>query len=181
MLLALHGASWAPFPPAGESNDRSSTSFKCPDFTDTSMAPRRGLAAALCAGKVYVIGGWDGTAYLSTVEVYDVVKGTWTTAKSMPKPRCFAAAVSLGGKVYVAGGYYGSYNLETVEVYDPNTDEWSALPSMSCARRGLALATLGSRSDIHPNLQISLHFRSQRGLAQQTARESMWPGTANCS
>lgn len=137
------------------------------------MAPRRGLAAALCAGKVYVIGGWDGTAYLSTVEVYDVVKGTWTTAKSMPKPRCFAAAVSLGGKVYVAGGYYGSYNLETVEVYDPDTDEWSALPSMSCARRGLALATLGSRSDIHPNLQISLHFRSQRGLAQQTARESM--------
>lgn len=92
--------------------------------------------------QIWVVGGWDGQAYLKAVEVYDLATGRWSQVKSMLEPRCYAAAAVMDGKIYVAGGYYGQVNLDSVEVYDCKTDEWTALPRMACPRRGLGLAAL---------------------------------------
>ena len=99
-------------------------------------------AAAAMNGQIWVVGGWDGQAYLKAVEVYDVATGRWSQVKSMLEPRCYAAMAVMDGKLYVAGGYYGQVNLDSVEVYDPASDEWTSLPRMACPRRGLGLAAL---------------------------------------
>jgi N-acetylneuraminic acid mutarotase len=103
---------------------------------------RRGAAAAAINGQIWVVGGWDGQAYLKAVEVFDMATGRWSQVKSMLEPRCYAAMAVMDGKVYVAGGYYGQVNLDSVEMYDSVTDEWKALPRMACPRRGLGLAAL---------------------------------------
>ena len=68
---------------------------------------RRGAAAVALNGQIWVLGGWDGQAYLKAVEVYDTSTGRWSQVKSMLEPRCYAAAAVMDGKIYVAGGYYG--------------------------------------------------------------------------
>ena len=111
----------------------------------TSKTPmntaRRYLGAATVGGKVYVIGGYNGS-YLGTNECYDPVLDSWTNKSPMPTPRNGAAVVALNGKVYVIGGYNGTY-LNTTEVYDPITDSWATKANMPTARRYVAGAALG--------------------------------------
>ncbi|CAF3637949.1 unnamed protein product [Rotaria sp. Silwood1] len=39
-------------------------------------------------GRIAVIGGYDGTSLLDTVEVYDSDKDEWTIESQMLTPRC---------------------------------------------------------------------------------------------
>lgn len=52
----------------------------------------------------YVIGGYDGDAMVSTVEVYDPRAGSWMTGEPMNHPRGFSAAAVAGDSIYVFGG-----------------------------------------------------------------------------
>ena len=85
-------------------------------------------------GKIYAIGGSpDGSAALSSVEVYDPDTDTWTIRASMPQARRFLQTEVIDGKIYAVGGY-NSGNYKSVWVYDPATDTWTTLASMSQAR-----------------------------------------------
>ena len=44
---------------------------------------RRGAAAAALNGQIWVVGGWDGQAYLKAVEVYDMATARWSQVKSL--------------------------------------------------------------------------------------------------
>jgi N-acetylneuraminic acid mutarotase len=97
------------------------------------------LAAAAVNGKIYAIGGDPaaGGGYLNTVEAYDPISNSWSTAASMPTARAGLAAAAVNGKVYAIGGG----NLpNTVEVYDTNSNSWSTAASMPTARGNLAAA-----------------------------------------
>src|SRR5262245_19083194 len=62
-------------------------------------------ATLLTNGKVLVAGGSDGTAALSSAELYDSSTGTWTPTASMNTARLGHTATLLpDGKVLVAGG-----------------------------------------------------------------------------
>ena len=100
---------------------------------------RFGLAAAVDAsGNIYAIGGYDGAANLSTMELYS--SGTWFSAAPMPTARReLAAAVDANGKIYAIGGFNGAA-LNTVEVYNPATNTWSTAAPMPTARYDLAAA-----------------------------------------
>ena len=52
---------------------------------------RRGAAAAALNGQIWVVGGWDGQAYLKAVEVYDMATGRWSQVKSILQRRCYVA------------------------------------------------------------------------------------------
>ena len=77
-----------------------------------------GLTSAVVNGKIYVIGGFNGSA-LSVVEEYDPITDTWVTKASMPTARYHITSGVVAGKIYVIGGSSGSTTLSTVEVYTP--------------------------------------------------------------
>ncbi|MDQ3983917.1 MAG: kelch repeat-containing protein, partial [Thermoproteota archaeon] len=74
----------------------------------TTAAPmptaRSEIAGTILDGKVYVIGGFDGSGRSTTItEVYDPMTNQWTTAAPLPQPLDHTAAASFEGKLYVVG------------------------------------------------------------------------------
>ena len=94
---------------------------------------RYGHAAAVANGKIYVIGG-DNGSFLGTVEVNDPDTDTWSNGASLPTPRRYLSASTIAGRIYAIGGEDGTGFLDVVEVYDPGTDTWFASDSMLTAR-----------------------------------------------
>lgn len=120
----------------------------------TTVAPlpaaRSDLAAATVGGKIYVFGGCDGArAFLNTVDVYDPVTNTWSTApQDMPTARAGMYAVEQkGNEVYVIGGWDGmSPGLATNEAYKVSTNSWTTgLLPMPTARAETGAVGHGGR------------------------------------
>jgi len=107
--------------------------------TQTPMpTPRYGAAAAALNGKIYVLGGRNGTANtLSTVEEFDPASGTWSTKASLPIAVHSPVAAVIAGKLYAIGGY-GADNTAHADSYeyDPATNAWRQLASMTTSRVG---------------------------------------------
>uniref|UniRef100_A0A8C6UTF3 Influenza virus NS1A binding protein a n=1 Tax=Neogobius melanostomus TaxID=47308 RepID=A0A8C6UTF3_9GOBI len=76
-------------------------------------------------GKLFVVGGFDGTHALRCVEVYDPVRNEWRMLGSMTSSRSNAGVAMLSNSLYAVGGFDGNDFLNTVEVYNPEMDEWN--------------------------------------------------------
>jgi N-acetylneuraminic acid mutarotase len=118
--------------------------------------PRNHTTAGVVNGKVYVIGGRVGAAFISVgsnvdvVEEYDPATDTWGAVRArMPSARSAMASGVLGGRIYVTGGegQTGQYmtTFRALEAYDPAANRWSVLPPMPVSRHGLAGAAIGNR------------------------------------
>jgi len=118
--------------------------------------PRNHAAIGVVNGKVYVIGGRVGAAFISLasdtslVEVYDPATDTWgTPGARMPTTRSALAYGVYNNRIYVAGGEFQDpmqqTTFRTFEAYDPATNTWSVLPPMTLARHGIAAAVVGNR------------------------------------
>ena len=78
---------------------------------------------------VIVMGGVEGPTVLATVEIYNPVADTWTSAASMPTSAVFGgSAVARDGFVYYIGGNNATDPFTSILVsmqrYDPTTDTW---------------------------------------------------------
>jgi len=108
-------------------------------------APRRALAAASLAGRIYAAGGYDGNevAPSCVVEVYDPTVGHWSVLPELPTPRCWLSVVGTAGELYVLGGMddNGGY-LPTVERYNPVAGTWARGPDLPSARSFSAAVAL---------------------------------------
>jgi N-acetylneuraminic acid mutarotase len=120
------------------------------------LTARNHHGAALIDGKIYVVGGRIGSTFIiglsnnvSTNEVYDVEKNTWSSALGMPTPRSGIGVAVLNGRMHVLGGeaylndLVGTYR--THEAYDPKSNSWQRLPPMPTPRHGLAVAEIGGK------------------------------------
>jgi len=142
--------------------------------------PRNALSASVVDGKVYAIGGWGaapppgGWATLtdrsaaedyvhtavkdfSTVEVYDPLTDTWTSAVDMPTPRSHMSTSVIDGVIYAVGGVAPSAKrnasrvistrpLSLVEAYNPATHSWTvSLPPMPTARWSYGSSVIDGR------------------------------------
>jgi N-acetylneuraminic acid mutarotase len=90
-------------------------------------------------GKIYFVGGHDGTAK-NIAERYDPATNTWETLVNMSAARRGVACAVLNGKLYAIGGV----GLSSVEVFDPSSGNWTvgvALPSE--VRNGTAITVNG--------------------------------------
>lgn len=58
-------------------------------------------------GKLYAVGGSDGTHALSTTEIYDPETKTWTPGPNMTTPRANVGVAVIGGRLYAVGGFSG--------------------------------------------------------------------------
>ena len=107
--------------------------------------PRGLLAAGVIGGKLYAIGGFDGTR-LDTNEEYDPVVNTWETKAVMTTARQGLAVGVIGGKLYAVGGTPdGGSPLSINEEYDPVTGEWATRAAMPTARQGLAAGVINGK------------------------------------
>jgi N-acetylneuraminic acid mutarotase len=117
--------------------------------------PRNHAFAAAVDGKIYVIGGRTGSAYIMTatntnvVEQYDPATDTWSgPLQRMPTARSGGGWGTDGRRIYCAGGEVTTTQLtgafRAVEAFDPATNTWSTLPSMPMPRHGVAGAVLGN-------------------------------------
>ena len=84
-------------------------------------------SAAFWNGKIYAIGGLNGTP-TTTVQIYDVGTNTWSAGAPIPAGTYGAAAGAFNNKVFVAGGTDpgGSSPSTTLFIYDIGTNTWSA-------------------------------------------------------
>jgi N-acetylneuraminic acid mutarotase len=118
--------------------------------------PRNHHVVASAGGRIWVIGGRIGAAFITTGTNTDIVEGfdpatdTWTAPRDrMPSARSAIAFSVYKDKVLVAGGemqdrrYLAAFRA--VEAYDPAVNRWQILPSMPNPRHGLAGGVIGDR------------------------------------
>jgi N-acetylneuraminic acid mutarotase len=118
--------------------------------------PRNHAFGGAVNGKIYVIGGRTGHAFIlsatntDVVEEYNPVSNMWSAPRNrMPTPRSGGASGTDGRRIYVAGGevtttaIVGAHN--GIEAYDPAINSWIALPPMPMPRHGLAGAVIDNR------------------------------------
>ena len=80
---------------------------------------RMNAGAAVLGGKLFVVGGHGGTAYLNTVEVYDPVANAWTSRTAMPTARAALGVGSVSGWLYAVGGRNETRALARNERFTP--------------------------------------------------------------
>ena len=119
-----------------------------------SVARNHAYASAV-NGKIYVIGGRTGHAFIlsatntDVVEEYSPVSDMWSAPKErMPTPRSGGAWGTDGRRIYVAGGEVTTKELvgafRAVEAYEPAINSWISLPPMPMPRHGIAGAVIGN-------------------------------------
>ena len=117
--------------------------------------PRNHAYGGVVNGKIYVMGGRTGHAFIlsasntDAVEAYSPVSDSWSAPRErMPYARSGGAFGTDGKLIYVAGGevttngLVGAYN--GVQAYDPAINAWLTLAPMMMPRHGLAGAVIGN-------------------------------------
>ena len=104
-------------------------------ITAASMPdPRNHLGYIETGGKIYAIGGQhdlnEQTGNDSAVHAYDVITGTWSAVKSLPRPTSHVhnATFAMNGHVVIVGGSTtDEQSLPQVMEYDPIANKWRQL------------------------------------------------------
>lgn len=95
---------------------------------------RYALVAGAINGKLYAVGGTDGSV-LGRNECYDPGTNTWTTVAPLPTPRAVYSGAVVNGKLYVLGGFNASgQGVQNVDIYDPVTNSWTTGADMPASR-----------------------------------------------
>ena len=97
--------------------------------TGASMAtPRQWPASTALNGLVYVMGGYNSTGDLSSVEAYNPSTNVWTTLASMPAKRYASNGVqAIGSQLYFTGGFsLGATPQASLFIFDTGTNSWSS-------------------------------------------------------
>lgn len=106
--------------------------------------PTQETAAVAVAGRVYVLGGFNGAlGVLASVQVFDTTTCAWSAGPDLPKAVHHANAAVVGGTIYVVGSMTG-LNFQAIGdvwAWNPATDAgWSVRASMPAGtQRGSAV------------------------------------------
>ncbi len=125
-------------------------------------SPRQDAAAAVLAGRIYLIGGfgpreqqmdstlvWEPQVVPGSphgeVERAGARLGVWTYAARIPEPVDHAAAAVVGGFIYIAGGRIENLVTNKFWRYDAGNDSWLQMPSMPIPRFGPTMQAVGDK------------------------------------
>jgi len=130
-------------------------------------------AAVATGGKLYIIGGCNGTTFtfFNTVFVYNPTTSAWSSAATMPTARASLVAGIVGSNLYAIGGWDGSFTspgLTTNEVYSISSNTWSTAAPMPTSR--------GEAGVVSHNGNVFVVGGSQPGFGNSTdANEEFTP------
>lgn len=91
---------------------------------------KQNIQGAYWSGKIYVPGGYNGTAHLTENAIYDIASNMWTTGAPLPAAQT-GTNVAFNNKIYNFGGNPGPQ--ATVTIYDIASNTWSSGASMPVA------------------------------------------------
>jgi N-acetylneuraminic acid mutarotase len=118
----------------------------------SSPVPRVEAQAADINGKLYLLGGYQGTWWpAARSDAYDYAAKTWTRIADMPEALTHGATEAVGTDVYIAGGYvaqsdgvHQTFGTNHVWKYDTVANKWSLMPwNLPAARGAAAMVLLG--------------------------------------
>jgi len=116
-------------------------------WTTVAQLPEKAISSAgVCMdGKIYVIGGNNGFASVSTVLCYDISSTTVEILPPLKVPREALCAVVVNQEIYAIGGSTGNTTFRSVEKLDPsNGNAWQPVSSMLHDRKNACAEALGS-------------------------------------
>ncbi|XP_075229233.1 influenza virus NS1A-binding protein homolog isoform X2 [Lycorma delicatula] len=87
---------------------------------------------AVVNGKVYAIGGCNGTTELATVECFG--EGNWKRVTPLPLARSNTGVCSLDGRIYCIGGWNGQVGIRQCDVFDPESQTWTSIAPLQTGR-----------------------------------------------
>ena len=135
-----------------ENSDTFSNHSSAVDTTNGLIIPTGKMQTARAAhtatllknSKVLLTGGFAGSSFLSSAEIYDPALKTFASVGQMSVARSAHTATLLpNGQVLIAGGYNGSY-LSSTEIFDPQAQTFSAGPVMNTPRSGHTTTVLNN-------------------------------------
>lgn len=109
-------------------------------LTETISA-RSAMASAKVGNKIYLFGGYDGSARTNTIQVFDTEKNTHTVlSTTLPKTLGMASACAIGTIIYIFGGQVDASTCSrTVYRFDTETETISKLSdTLSDTLRGVS-------------------------------------------
>jgi len=103
-------------------------------------------AATAPDGKVYSVGGLNGTSILSAVTVYDPETTAWSAVADPGVQREAPQAAFMNGKLYVTGGWSGTgVTTQSTQAYDPATGTWAKVADIPRGFAGAGSAVVGGK------------------------------------
>lgn len=103
---------------------------------------RCALGSACLDGKLVVVGGFNRTECLKTVEQYDASSNKWIYLEPMKVPRARFNVAVLDDKLYALAGSNGSKELNSGEVYDSKEKNWKFISKCPIERSNAGVCTL---------------------------------------
>ncbi|KAK2726496.1 hypothetical protein QYM36_000814 [Artemia franciscana] len=133
----------------GGQSPKAIRNVECYDFTENKWSvladmPTRRCRAGLTSlnGRVYAVGGFNGSLRVRTVDTYEPALDQWFNAPDMLTRRSTLGVAVLNGCVYAVGGFDGTSGLNTAEKYDPAVGEWRMIANMFTRRSSVGVAVL---------------------------------------
>uniref|UniRef100_A0A5S6QZV7 BTB domain-containing protein n=1 Tax=Trichuris muris TaxID=70415 RepID=A0A5S6QZV7_TRIMR len=103
------------------------------------LVKRSHLNAALCNGKVYAVGGSDGSTDLASVEQWDpCTDGLWRFVAPLPSARSSMGVVTVDDYVYCIGGCDGRNVFNECLKYSSSSNSWETVASLNVCRAEMA-------------------------------------------
>lgn len=94
-------------------------------FSASLLTPRRGCGLAEFNGKLYAVGGSDGSHSLNSTEFYDEDTKTWVVGPNLTTARSNVSVVVVQNRLYAIGGFSGKTFLNSIEYLDAESNEWT--------------------------------------------------------
>ncbi len=126
-------------------------SVECYDFKEerwfsvTEMEGRRcRCGVAVVRGRVYAVGGFNGSLRVRTVDEFDPERDCWRPVASMEARRSTLGVAVVGDSIYAVGGFDGSTGLNSAEVLDlsHHLPRWRPVSPMSTRRSSVGVGVL---------------------------------------
>ncbi|WP_232075599.1 choice-of-anchor J domain-containing protein [Phytohabitans suffuscus] len=116
-------------------------------WTDITDYPANVMDNAVVAldGKVYSIGGGNGSASTTKNFVYDPVAQTWSGIADLPGARNAMAVGVVAGKIIATGGWAAAGPDGTTWSYDPAANAWTEKADNPAPRSAAGQAVVGGK------------------------------------
>ncbi|KAM7274499.1 hypothetical protein ACFE04_016365 [Oxalis oulophora] len=108
-------------------------------------AGKLGYEAQVLDESILIVGGYDGTSWLSSVDLYNPAQDLTRLLTSMTIGRCYSSVAKLNDELYILGGADGELWHGIVESYNVETNEWAQRPSLNRRKGNLASICLGEK------------------------------------